>query len=63
MPAGMREKLLTKKEVATNLGVSLKTVDRRIMEGKLRAINLSPRCVRIAPSELDKFINNRGGAQ
>jgi excisionase family DNA binding protein len=63
MPAGMREKLLTKRDAAERLNVSVKTIERRIMEGKLRAIKLSLRCVRIAPGELDKFINNRGGTQ
>jgi excisionase family DNA binding protein len=63
MPAGMRENLITKKDAATLLKVSVKTIERRIKEGKIRTIKLSPRCIRIAPAELDKFIRNSGGAQ
>ena len=59
----MRENLLTKRDAASRLNVSVRTVERRIREGKLKAIRLSARCVRISPNELDKFIRNRGGAQ
>lgn len=63
MRSGMRENLLTKRDVATILNVSVRTVERYVSEAKLQPVKLSARCIRFTPAEVDKFIRNRGGAQ
>ena len=47
--------LFTKKEVATKLNVSVRTIDRLILSGQIKAYKLG-RSVRIAQEQLDEFI-------
>ena len=57
----MRENLITKKEAAARLGVSVRTFERLVRQGKLRIICISIRCIRVAPQEIDRFIKQREG--
>jgi len=43
-------------EVAGILNVSVKTVARRIAEGELEAVRVSPRKVRISADALERFL-------
>jgi excisionase family DNA binding protein len=47
---------LTIKQAAEMLGVSRKTIDRRIADGSLKAYHLSKRAVRIDPKDLCAFV-------
>ena len=51
--------LLTRKEAAITLGVSLRTVDELISTGDLPVVRLAKKCVRIRPSALDYLIEAR----
>src|SRR5579859_6954035 len=48
--------LLTVREAASYLKVSPVTVKRYLKSGRLRAVHLSPRAVRIRHSELERFL-------
>jgi excisionase family DNA binding protein len=56
------EKLLTVNVVAGRLKTSPSTVYRLIYEGKLKAIKLSPRSIRVLESSIDGYLErlNRG---
>lgn len=41
------------------LGVSISTVRRLVDKGKLKAIQLSPRCRGFSRSEIDRFLNQQ----
>ena len=47
--------LFTKKEVATKLNVSVRTIDRLILSGQIKAYKLG-RSVRIAQEQLDEYL-------
>jgi excisionase family DNA binding protein len=51
--------LLKKQDAAKILGVSTMTVSRYIQGGKLKAVKLSPRAVRIDSAELESFISGQ----
>lgn len=51
-------RFLTRQEVADVLACSVDTVDRRIRDGRLRAV-VDGRLVRIALSDLDTYIGSR----
>lgn len=51
--------LLSPEQVATKLGVSRKTVDRRWREWGLRRVQLSARAVRFRERDVDNFIEAR----
>lgn len=53
------EKKLTRSECATLLGVSVNSVNRYIKNGRLKAVNISPRLVRIDPESV-RFLLNHG---
>jgi excisionase family DNA binding protein len=53
----MSEKWLTKKEAASTSGYSEKTIDRAIRSGQLRKAQNGVRRVRIAYSDLVRFMN------
>ena len=51
------DELLTAEQVATKLHLHIATVWRYVREGKLRAVRLSYKGIRIRQSELDRFLN------
>jgi excisionase family DNA binding protein len=44
--------MLTKAETAARLGISVDTVERMIGRGKLKAVRVSARCVRVLEDSL-----------
>lgn len=44
-------------ELATELGLSDRTVRRWVAEGKLKAVRLSARVIRIDRAEVDRFLS------
>lgn len=59
----MREKLLTKRDVAEMLQVSVRTIERHIRFGELKAVYVTPCCPRFTEEEVEKFIRTHGGAR
>ncbi|MDP9477348.1 MAG: helix-turn-helix domain-containing protein [Actinomycetota bacterium] len=53
-------KMLTYTEVGEALGVSSSTVSRMVTSGRIGCVRSGPRSVRIAPSELRKFMRKGG---
>ena len=51
--------LLTRKQAAEKLAISLRTVDELIARGDLPAVRFAHKCVRIRPSALDYLIEAR----
>ena len=51
------DELLTAEQVAARLHLHIATVWRYVREGKLRAVRLSYKGIRIRQSELDRFLN------
>lgn len=49
---------LTRAECARILGVSVNSVHRYIQNGYLRAINISPRLVRVDPESVQELLTN-----
>ena len=52
------QKKLTRRECAELLGVSVNSVNRYIKNGKLKAVNISPRLVRIDPESVRELLNH-----
>lgn len=48
---------LTKGQAAEKLGITIRTLDRYIASGKLKAHKLSPRCIRISEQDIIDFVN------
>ena len=46
--------------LAQDLGVSDRTVRRWIAEGRLKAVRLSERCIRIDSAEVERFLAQAG---
>ena len=63
MPTLATPRLLTLRETAERLGVSVDTVRRRIAEGALPAIQLGGRgtSVRVDPAELERWLYGEPG--
>ena len=57
-----RGELLTLKQAAEELGVSARTVRRWVSFGRLRAVRLSRKSLRIHARDLDRFIEGCRGA-
>lgn len=55
---GSVQKKLTRRECAGLLGVSVNSVNRYIKNGKLKAVNISPRLVRIDPESVRELLNS-----
>lgn len=55
----MRE-LLTVREVAEILQIHPNTVRLKIQTGKIKAVKLGPRSIRVWRKDLDNYINNGG---
>nr|DAL64989.1 MAG TPA_asm: helix-turn-helix domain protein [Caudoviricetes sp.] len=55
-PATKRRNFSTPTTLAEELGVSDRTVRRWIAEGRLKAIRLSERVIRIEPAEVERFL-------
>ena len=51
--------LLTARQVAESLSVSVRTIRAHIASGALPVVRLSARSVRIHPDDLDEFIEKR----
>jgi excisionase family DNA binding protein len=56
-----REALLTPREAAARLNVSLSTVRREIAAGELRALHVRHQ-LRISPDDLRAYLDREGGA-
>lgn len=56
-PGGNRELTLTLPEVANVLRINVRKVKMLIREGYLRAIRISPRCVRVTERALGEFLD------
>lgn len=54
----MQKRLLTPKDVAELLQISVRTLERWVAEGKLPAIRLG-RLIRFDPDDIRKFIDER----
>lgn len=52
------QKKLTRSECARLLGVSINSVNRYIRGGRLKAVNISPRLVRIDPDSVRNLLDN-----
>jgi excisionase family DNA binding protein len=50
------EAYLSRKETADYLGVTTKTVDRYIADGRLAAVRLGPRMVRIPTASIEALL-------
>ena len=61
-PSRARRHLLTMQDAADELNVAKRTVRHYIATGQLSAIRITPRCVRIDPAELDRFVDRRASA-
>jgi excisionase family DNA binding protein len=48
---------------ATYLGVTTRTVQQMIADGRLRAYRLGPRVVRLRPDDIDAALQPYGGAK
>jgi excisionase family DNA binding protein len=53
--------LVTKREASQALRVSVRTVDRYIADGTLRAVRLSARATRITRASLDALLTSSAG--
>ena len=51
------KKFYSVKEIAEIVGVTPQSVHNWILEGKIKAIKLTSRIIRISESELNQFIN------
>lgn len=51
-----RTRYLSLQDIADELGISDRTVRRWIATGRLKAIQPSPRVIRVEASELDRFL-------
>lgn len=54
----LNEKALKLKEVATELGCNIKTVQAAIDRGELKTNRFGPKTIRVMRSELDRFIKS-----
>lgn len=52
------EKPLTRRECAEMLSVSVNSVNRYVKNGRLKAVNISPRLVRIDPESVRNLLAN-----
>jgi excisionase family DNA binding protein len=59
VPNGVPPVLLTLDDVARELQVSRRTVDRYVRAGDLHVRRLSPRLVRVEPTEVERFVLSR----
>lgn len=57
-----RRALLTLDEVALELGVSRRTIERRIAAGELERVNDGPRIARVRREALDDYIATKARA-
>ena len=57
-PTDTPKTLLTKKQVAELLGMSAKTIDRRIRTGELPVIR-DGRIIRVHPDDLERYLTAR----
>jgi excisionase family DNA binding protein len=57
--ANQNAKMYSPEEVAQKLGVSRKTIHRRIQDGSIIAVRLSPKMLKIPESEVKRFILER----
>ena len=56
IPFPDKERLLTLKEAAERLGVSLRTLEDWIYDNKIEVVKLGRRCVRVKESTIDHLI-------
>ncbi|OZE31529.1 MULTISPECIES: helix-turn-helix domain-containing protein [unclassified Rhodococcus (in: high G+C Gram-positive bacteria)] len=54
---------MTQASAAQELGVTVRTIRRWIAAGKLRAVRIGGREIRIDPADLDAFLTPVGGAR
>ena len=53
------KKLLTRKEAAARLGISLRALDGIVSRGALPAYRIGPKMVRIREEELEAYVSSR----
>lgn len=51
--------LMTRREAAEWLGMSLRWLDKQLAAGRIRVVRIGPKTVRIKPDELKKFLERR----
>lgn len=52
------EKLYSIKEVADFLSISVQTVKKLIEKGRLKAIQITDKCIRVSPEDLSEFVKS-----
>lgn len=58
---GQDRQLFTLEQAGTLLGVSAQTVWRWVARGRLPAVRLGPRCLRVRQEDIDEFVQRRTG--
>jgi excisionase family DNA binding protein len=53
------DNLLTKKDVAIILEVSVKAIDKWVYAGKIPYVKISRKCVRFKQADVEQFLANR----
>lgn len=53
------DRFLTLRQVAERLNVSIRYVRTLRQSGALKVVRLSPRCLRVRPEDLNRFIEER----
>lgn len=53
---------LSMQQAAEMLGVSKQTIKRRVKDGSIKAKKLSPRCIRISVTEIERFVDSKKSA-
>ena len=61
-PAPLPDRLITVQATAIYLGVDTRTVRNMIHDGRLKAVTLGPRVLRIRLSDIDSALTPYGGA-
>ena len=54
-------RLITLEQAAVRLGLSAQTVWRWVARGRLPAVRLGPRCLRVRQEDIDEFVRRRTG--
>ncbi len=58
MDARRESRCLSIREVAAELGISRTTAWELVKEGQLPAVRITPRCLRVAREDLERFIQS-----
>jgi excisionase family DNA binding protein len=58
LPEGIEHNALQLGEVARRLNCSRRFLEKQIAAGRLRVVRLSPRCVRVRPTDLAAYLDS-----